>query len=105
MLRAVAVTVRSAVSRDDAVFRYSNDDLVVVMPGRTADQAAEVMQGVVDAVAALPRERGHGSTVSIGVIGVKPGECPEASLIRADDATREAKDDGGNRVTVTADEG
>lgn len=104
VLRAVAVTVRSAVGRDDTVFRYSSDDFVVVMPGRTPDQAAEVMRGVVDAVAALPRDRGHGSTVSIGVISVEPGECPESSLIRADDATREAKDDGGNRVTMLADE-
>lgn|GEM_PF-5415454 len=105
VLRAVAVTVRTAVRQEDLVFRYSSDDLVVLMPGRPLEDAAEVMRGVVAAVTRLPRDRGHGSTVSIGVITVEPGEGGESALVRADEATRVARESGGNQVIVAGTAG
>lgn len=100
VLRAVAVTVRAAVRPEDQVIRHTADELLVLMPGRTLDEAADVMRGVVDTVTKLPRERGHGATVSIGVVAVIPGETGESALVRADDATAEAKARGGNQVTA-----
>ena len=100
VLRAVAVVVRAAVRPEDAVVRYSADEFVVVMPGRTLDEAADTMQGVVAAVTALPPDRGHDATVSIGVITVEPGEGGESALVRADEATGQAKSRGGNQVAV-----
>jgi len=99
-LRAVAVTVRGAVRPEDAVVRYSADDFVVLMPGRTLDEAAELMRGVVTAVTELTHDRGHGATVSIGVIAVDPHEGGENALARADDATGQARARGGSQVAV-----
>jgi diguanylate cyclase len=99
-LRAVAVTVRSALRPEDSVIRYSADDFVVLMPGRTLDDAAEAMRGAVTAVTELPRDRGHGATVSIGVVALDPDEGGESALVRADDATGEAKARGGNQVAA-----
>jgi diguanylate cyclase (GGDEF)-like protein len=101
-LRAVAVTVRAAVRPEDLVIRHTADEIVVLIRGRTLDEAAEVMRGVVDTVTKLPRERGHGATVSIGVVAVEQGESGESALVRADDATAEAKARGGNQVTAVS---
>ena len=96
----MAVTVLGAVSPDDSVVRYSADEFVVLMPDRTIEEATEAMRGVVSAVARLPRDRGHGATVSIGVVAVEPGEGGESALVRADDATGEARAGGGNQVVA-----
>ena len=100
VLRAVAVVVRAALRPEDVVTRYSADEFVVLMPDRTLDEAADALHTVVNAVTALPPDRGHGATVSIGVVAVEPGEGGENALIRADDATGRAKSRGGNQVAV-----
>lgn len=99
-LRAVAVTVRAAVRPDDAVLRYSDDEFVVLMPNRTLEEAAEAMRRVASSVTTLPFDRGHGATVSIGVVAISPDEVGESTLIRADEATSHAKSRGGNQVAV-----
>lgn len=100
-LRAIAVTLRNALRPEDSVIRYSADDFVVLMPGRTLDEAAELMRGVVRTVTRLPYDRGHGATLSIGVVAVDPEEGGENALVRADDATARARDCGGNQVAVS----
>jgi diguanylate cyclase len=100
VLRALAVTVRNAVRADDSVVRYSGDEFVVVMPGRTLDEAAATMREIVAAVNALPYDRGLGVTVSIGVVAVEPTEDGESALVRADNAMTQARSRGGNQVAV-----
>jgi diguanylate cyclase len=100
VLRAVAVTVRGAVRPQDSVIRYSGDEFVVLMPGRTLEDAADTMRNVVSSVTKLPYDRGRGVTVSVGVVAVEPGEGGESALVRADDAMAEAKAQGGNQVAA-----
>ena len=99
-LRAIAVTVRGAVRAEDSVLRYDDDEFVVVMPNRTLDDAAEAMRRVADSVTTLPYDRGRGATVSIGVVSVGADEFGESALVRADEATSQAKARGGNQVAV-----
>lgn len=99
-LRAIAVVLRSTVRPDDAVVRYSADEFVVLMPDLPLDAAAAAMRRVVTAVTELPHDRGHGATVSIGVVAVEPAEGGESILVRADDATERAKAAGGNQVAA-----
>lgn len=99
-LRAVAVTARSAVRPEDYVLRYDDDEFVVYMPNRTLDDAAETMRQVARTITGLPFDRGRGATVSIGVVSVGTDEFGESVLIRADEATSEAKSRGGNQVAV-----
>lgn len=102
VLRAVAVTVRGHVRPQDSVLRYSADEFVVIMPGHTLQDAAEILRRVVTAVAELPHGRGRGATISIGAVAVEPGEGGESALVRADDATMAAKNGGGNQVVAVA---
>jgi diguanylate cyclase (GGDEF)-like protein len=99
-LRAVAVTVSGAMRPEDSVLRYDDDEFVVVMPNRTLEDAAETMRRVATAVTTLPYDRGRGATVSIGVVSVGADEFGESALIRADEATSEAKAHGGNQVVA-----
>lgn len=99
-LRAVAVTVRAAVQPNDAVVRYSDDEIVVLMRDRSVDEAAEVMRQVAITVTKLPYDRARGATVSIGVVSVHAGETAEAALVRADNATAAARERGGDQVAV-----
>ncbi len=99
-LRAIAVTVRGAVRTEDAVLRYGDDEFVVLMPNRTLDDAAETMRRVAQSVTTLPLDRGRGATVSIGVTSVGADEYGESALIRADEATSQAKALGGSQVAV-----
>jgi diguanylate cyclase (GGDEF)-like protein len=102
VLRAIAVTARASVRSEDAVIRYSSDELLVLMPGCTLKDAATAMHRLVSCVDALPTDRGRGATVSVGLVAVEPGEGGESALVRADDATASAKSRGGNQVAVAA---
>lgn len=99
-LRAIAVTVRSTVRPEDAVLRYDDDEFVVIMPNRSLEDATETMRRVASSVTRLPYDRGRGATVSIGVVAVGADEDGESALIRADEATSQAKARGGSQVAV-----
>lgn len=99
-LRAVAVAMRATLPATDSVIRYGGDEFVVLLPGDDVDTAAEKVERVVAAIAALPADRGHGVTASAGLVAVAPDESADSILVRADDAMSQAKQDGGNRVQI-----
>jgi diguanylate cyclase (GGDEF)-like protein len=101
-LRLIAQTLRNTTREDDVVVRYGGDEFVVLLR-RTSPQAAEtVLSRMGRAVAALPVDRGHGVTLSVGACPLRTGEPAERALRLADEAMYLAKRQGGNRVCVTS---
>jgi diguanylate cyclase (GGDEF)-like protein len=117
MLREVGYLLRRITADQDAVVaRYGGDEFTVLLPGRTAAEAAELAEGIREAIAGavfLERDRGpdlpalslrNAITASLGVAdsqGVTNDESPVLSLLRrADRAMYEAKEAGSNRVRV-----
>ena len=124
VLREVGYVLRRVTADDDAILaRYGGDEFTVVLPGRAAEDAAEVGERIRTAISeATFLQRSHGPdlpalnlrdqvTASVGVAAVVPGEGPppgpeDADLSnwlihRADEAMYAAKARGKNRVVIS----
>jgi diguanylate cyclase (GGDEF)-like protein len=102
-LRRVADTIRANLRAGDVLYRYGGEELVVVLPEQSLDDAGKAMERVRAAVEALaiPAGTGAGSlTVSVGLAHLEPGRdtTPSQWLDRADEALYRAKRAGRNRV-------
>jgi diguanylate cyclase (GGDEF)-like protein len=108
-LRIVANTMRRSVRRSDLVARYGGEELVLVMPRTTLEQAHKRLESIREAVAGsmvpLPkREKNISVTVSAGVASwPTDGDNPEDLIHIADARLFQAKALGRNRVVATSD--
>jgi diguanylate cyclase (GGDEF)-like protein len=106
-LRVVAETIARQLRTGDRAYRYSGDELVVLLPEQTTDSArvaAERIREAVDALA-LPHAGNppwHLVTVSMGVAAFRDEETAtyDALLVRAESALLRAKAGGRNRVAL-----
>jgi diguanylate cyclase (GGDEF)-like protein len=104
-LRAIANTIRGALRSQDLSYRFGGEELLLVLPGATTEEAAAAAERVRIAVqtAGMPHPTGIGGVVTVSV-GVASGECDYGDLLaRADVALYEAKRGGRNRVVVSSD--
>lgn len=124
VLREVGYVLRRVTADDDAILaRYGGDEFTIVLPGRGAEEAAEVGERIRVAISkAVFLQRSYGPdlpalnisghvTASVGVAAVKPGQGPppdagDADLSnwlihRADEAMYAAKAQGKDRVAVS----
>jgi two-component system cell cycle response regulator len=106
-LRRVAGTIRGALRQGDSLYRYGGEEFLAILPEQTLAEAARAMDRVCKAVAEL--EIPHAAspagivTISIGVAEMAdPAGSHDDWLRRADTALYQAKDDGRNRVAVSA---
>lgn len=102
-LRRVADAIRASLRSGDALYRYGGEELVILLPEQSLDDAATAMERVRAAVEALaiPSGRGEGVlTMSIGIARLEGGHDvpPVEWLDRADEALYRAKRGGRNRV-------
>ena len=108
-LRTVAGVMRRSVRRSDLIARYGGEELVLVMPRTTLEQARKRLESIREAVAAeeivLPkRQKSVTITVSAGVASwPTDGENPEDLIHIADARLFQAKALGRNRVVATSD--
>ncbi|MFW5954406.1 MAG: diguanylate cyclase [Guyparkeria sp.] len=99
ILRCLARVMSNNVRREDRCFRYGGEEFVVVLPGKTLEQAASVAERIREVF------RRHSAssqrpacTVSVGVAQCCEGDTPASLLARGDEALYRAKDLGRDRV-------
>ncbi|MBN2370092.1 MAG: diguanylate cyclase [Vicinamibacteria bacterium] len=101
-LRRVAGQILKTIRTTDTAFRYGGEELAVLLPGCTKDQAFDVADKIREAVetATARMDRGGGRvTVSIGVAATPDdGRVARGLMDAADAALYKAKEDGRNRV-------
>lgn len=102
VLRETANTLRRAARTDEPVFRLGGEELLVLCPGASADNAVNGAERFRSAVAASAVEYGNDQisvTISIGVAEWGPNTQTTDVLLRmADEALYSAKRAGRNRV-------
>ncbi len=104
-LRAIANTIRGALRSQDLAYRFGGEELLLILPGHTAEDAAVAARRVRAAVeaAAMPHPTGNGGVVTVS-IGVSAGTADYGDLLaRADAALYDAKRGGRNRVVVASE--
>ncbi len=103
-LRAIANTIRGQLRSQDLAYRFGGEELLLVLPGQTYEEAAVAAERVRAAVetVAMPHPVGIGGVVTVSA-GVASGTKDYGDLIaRADAALYDAKRGGRNRVVVAS---
>ncbi len=104
-LRAIAATIRGSLRGRDVAYRFGGEELLIVLPDTTAEEALSAVERVRTAVqaAALPHPAGIGGVLTVS-IGVAAGHADYGSLLaRADAALYSAKHEGRNRVVAASE--
>lgn len=100
VLQAVAAAARSALGPGEQLGRWGGEEFLVVLPGRTQAQAADLAARLSEAVAGQEVPGVGRVTVSCGVAQAWPGLAAGDVLARADAAMYRAKDEGRGRVRL-----
>lgn len=101
-LRLVGRLLREAVRETDIAARYGGEELAVIMPQTTVDQAFQVGERIrlaIEQQVSFP----YPLSISVGVAAWSPGQSEAALIDRADRALYAAKSGGRNRVEVAPD--
>lgn len=102
VLQEVAYTMRSVLRAGDSIYRVGGEEILVVLPGATRDDAAEVGERLRRAVSDR-RPAGVPVTISVGVAVARPGPLDTDELVgQADAALYSAKACGRDMVVVGA---
>ncbi|MCL4738790.1 MAG: GGDEF domain-containing protein [Burkholderiaceae bacterium] len=107
VLEALGRVLRETVKAPGAAAaRYGGEEFALVLPGHTADEAAELAERIRAATPGMPvRQRQTdrriaGVTISAGVTVARAGDDATSLIARADAALYQSKHGGRNRVTV-----
>jgi len=104
VLREVARRITWGLRAYDAVGRFGGDEFLIVLPGCSGTNAAQVAERLCSDVAAAPISSAAGPvavTVSFGVTMTENGSAPVDALIAtANEALYHAKQGGRNRVMM-----
>jgi diguanylate cyclase (GGDEF)-like protein len=100
VLQDVAYTMRSVLRAGDSIYRIGGEEILVVLPGATEEDAVGVAERLRRAVSGR-RPRGVEVTISVGAAVSRPERVDTDDLVaRADAALYTAKAAGRDRVAV-----
>lgn len=105
LLREVAAIIRSRIRRGDIAARYGGDELAILLPGATAEQAAGIAEHIRDTTASTnfgkPGDT-FTASMSIGVAEMTSAHKTSSDLLaETDGAVYEAKNNGKNQVMIS----
>lgn len=105
VLRGVGALLNRGLRADDVACRYGGEELTLILPNATADEARGRLERIRQDIMALRVLYQGGElpavTISIGIAASRAGEFDAAALLaRADAALYQAKASGRNRVVV-----
>lgn len=103
VLRGLGPAIRKSLRATDLLGRYGGEELVLLLPETSLEQAAPVLERLRQDVEAMhiPDLQGRKVTVSIGAAELRPDDVTFADLLaRADAALYRAKQSGRNRVEL-----
>ena len=104
VLRSFGPACKPALRASDLLARYGGEELVLLLPDTTLEQAAPVLERVRQQIAAMEIGplQGRKVTASIGAAELIPQDVSIADLLaRADEALYRAKQSGRNRVELS----
>ena len=96
VLRAAARAFDSAVFRTDVLSRWGGDEFAALLYHCSLENAVHTADEMAAAFAQSPGR--HGTTVSVGIVPIRPGETVADLIRRADRMCYRAKAAGRNRV-------
>jgi diguanylate cyclase (GGDEF)-like protein len=100
VLQDVAYTMRSVLRGGDSIYRIGGEEILVVLPGASEQDAVGIAERLRQAVRKR-RPAGVDVTISIGAAVTKPSVVNTGDLVaRADAALYAAKDSGRDQVFV-----
>lgn len=107
-LREVARACQASLRKVDLIGRFGGEEIVILMPETTLEQAQPALERLRGQVEAMQLETPRGTmkiTISIGLAGLKVGESltTDELLDRADQALYRAKDNGRNQMRTWGD--
>ncbi|MGF7033428.1 diguanylate cyclase (GGDEF)-like protein [Paenibacillus mucilaginosus] len=106
VLKGLSKYLQEQTRSSDLVARYGGEEFVILLPNANAEQAANKMQAILEYVrtheVAVHSGMKHFVTFSCGVAEWKPGMSAEEWTQIADDGVYEAKEQGRNRIVLSA---
>ncbi len=95
LLREMGSVLRSSLRVNDLVARYGGEEFVVAFENCNLEQAQSLLERLQSRIP-------QGQTISVGLAATDGTETPEIVLDRADKAMYQAKQNGRNRVQISA---
>ena len=98
-----AELTRAAIRPGDVFARVGGDEFAILFPGATLDEARRIVARVYESLQRAPFQYdGHARllSASCGLAALRPGELPEESKRRVDEALYTAKRSGRGQVVV-----
>lgn len=96
VLVGLARALEGALRQGDELYRIGGDEFVAVIEVNRPEEAVRIAERLAEAA------RGVGRTISVGVALPRPGESPELTLRRADQALYAVKRQGRDGVRLAA---
>ena len=100
VLTKVSARADGLMRATDSLGRWGGEEFLVVAPETTAQGALTLAERVREGVEGLSFATAAPITISLGIAEYVPGEEPEGTIRRADDALYQAKEAGRNRSVV-----
>jgi diguanylate cyclase (GGDEF)-like protein len=102
VLQRVATVLEVSIRTRDMLARWGGEEFVIALPGIALEAGVEVSERIRRVLEAQRGARGPTATASFGVTAAVVGDDVTSLVRRADDALREAKRSGRNRVVSQA---